>query len=81
MNGIMGLVEMRPRIQQEGKDHPYASCPADLEKVSQLVSLDTCAAMTVFYKFHAAWQGLLNNGLIQIEKCCLDGVVCFKEQR
>ena len=51
----MGLVEMRPRIQQEGKDHPYASCPADLEKVSQLVSLDTCAAMTVIYKFHAAW--------------------------
>ena len=70
---LMDLVEMRPRIQQEGKDHPYASCPADSEKVSQLASLDTYAAMTVIYKFHAAWQGLLNNGLIQIENCCLDG--------
>ena len=58
---------MRPRIQQEGEDHPYASCPADSEKVSQLASLDTYAAMTVVYKFHAAWQGLLNNGLIQRE--------------
>ena len=56
----MGLVEMRPRIQQEGKDHPYASCLADLEKVSQLVSLDTCAAMTVIYMGESPQSGTVS---------------------